>query len=64
VILISAIDGGEWSVCHPGRFTPGERIPDTYLIGEGVGPRSGPDAVPKREKSLPQPGNEFRSSSP
>jgi hypothetical protein len=31
--LISALDGGEWSASHPGRFTPGERAPGTHWIG-------------------------------
>jgi hypothetical protein len=25
--LTSALDGGEWSASHPGRFTPRERAP-------------------------------------
>jgi hypothetical protein len=25
-VLISSLDGGEWSALRPGRFTPGERI--------------------------------------
>jgi hypothetical protein len=25
--LTLALDGGEWSASHPGRFTPGERTP-------------------------------------
>jgi hypothetical protein len=27
VFLISALDGGEWSASHHGRFTPGEKAP-------------------------------------
>jgi hypothetical protein len=39
--------GGEWSTSRPGRFTPGERAPVTYLIG-WVGPRSVLKDVEKR----------------
>jgi hypothetical protein len=28
--LTSALDGGEWSVLRPGRFTPGERAPSIH----------------------------------
>jgi hypothetical protein len=28
--LTSALDGGEWSASHPGRFTPRERAPGTH----------------------------------
>jgi hypothetical protein len=31
--LASALDGGEWSASHPGRFTPRERDPGTHWIG-------------------------------
>jgi hypothetical protein len=30
--LTSALDGGEWSVSHPVRFTPRERAPGTHWI--------------------------------
>jgi hypothetical protein len=33
VFLTSAIDGGDWSVSSPGRFTPEERAPGTHWIG-------------------------------
>jgi hypothetical protein len=36
-----------WSASRPGRFTPGERAPDTHWIGSWVGPRAGQDAVEK-----------------
>jgi hypothetical protein len=36
--LTSALDGGEWSASHPGRFTPRERAPGTHWIGGCVGP--------------------------
>jgi hypothetical protein len=37
--LISALDGGDWSASHPGRFTPGERAPGTHWIEGWVGLR-------------------------
>jgi hypothetical protein len=43
--LTSVLDGGEWSVSHPGRFTPRERAPVTHWIGGCVGPRVGLDVV-------------------
>jgi len=38
----------EWSALRPGRFTSG-----TYLIGDWVGPRAGPNAVAKRKYTCP-----------
>jgi hypothetical protein len=35
--LTSVLDGGEWSVSHPGRFTPRERAPGSHWIGGWVG---------------------------
>jgi hypothetical protein len=51
-IVISALDRGEWSASRPGRFTPGERVPDTYWIGGWMFPRAGLDAVEKRKMFL------------
>jgi hypothetical protein len=59
IFLTSALAGGEWSALRPGRFTPGERAPDTHWIGGWVGPRAGLDDVEKR-KFLTLPGLEFR----
>jgi hypothetical protein len=36
----SALDGGEWSASHPGRFTP-----STNWVGGWVGPKADLDAV-------------------
>jgi hypothetical protein len=36
LFLISALDGGEWSLSHPGWFTNGEMAPGTYWIGVWV----------------------------
>jgi hypothetical protein len=47
VLLTSALDGGEWSVLRPGRFTPRERAPGTHWIGGWVDPRAVLDAVVK-----------------
>jgi hypothetical protein len=44
------LDGGEWSVSHTGRFTPGVRTVGTHWTGGWVGPRAGLDDVAK-EKS-------------
>jgi hypothetical protein len=51
--LTSALDGGEWSASHPGRFTPRERAPGTHWIGGWMGPRAGLDAVVNRK--IPSP---------
>jgi hypothetical protein len=45
--LTSALDGGEWSVSRPCRFTPGERAHDSHWIGGWVGPRVGLNDVEK-----------------
>jgi hypothetical protein len=34
--LTSALDGGEWSASHPGRFTSRERAPGTHWLGGWV----------------------------
>jgi hypothetical protein len=54
--LTSALDGGEWSGSHPGRFIPGEIATGTHWMGGWVGPRAGLDAVEKR-KSFARAGN-------
>jgi hypothetical protein len=46
--LTSALDGVEWSVSRPGRFTPGESAPGTHWIGGWVDTRAGLDDVEKR----------------
>jgi hypothetical protein len=38
--LTSALDGSEWSVSRPGRFTPRKRASGTHWIGRRVGPRA------------------------
>jgi len=38
-VLISALDGGEWSASRPGRFTPRGRATHIYWIGGWMGPR-------------------------
>jgi hypothetical protein len=59
IFLTSAVAGDEWSASRPGRFTPGERAPDTHWIGGWVDPRVGLDDVEKR-KFLTIPGLELR----
>jgi hypothetical protein len=49
--LTSALNGGEWSASHPGRFSPRERASGTYWIGGWVGLRAGLDVVSKRKTS-------------
>jgi hypothetical protein len=57
VFLTPALGGGEWSASHPGRFTLGERAPDTHFIGGWVSPRTCLDAVQKKKRSLIRAGN-------
>jgi len=52
----SALDGSEWSVSRPGRFTPEERSAGTRWRGGWVGPRAVLDAVEKRK--IPSPRRE------
>jgi hypothetical protein len=59
IFLTSAIAGGEWSASRPGRFTPGERAPDTHWLGGWVYSRADLDDVEKR-KFLTFPGLELR----
>jgi hypothetical protein len=59
IFFTSALVGGEWSALRPGRFTPGEKAPDTHWIGGWVGPRAGLDDLEKR-KFLTLPGHELR----
>jgi hypothetical protein len=47
--LTSELVGDEWTVSRPGRFTPGERTPDTHWIGGWVNRSSGLDDVEKRK---------------
>jgi hypothetical protein len=52
--LNSALDRGEWSASHPGRFTSRERAPRTQLLGGWVGPRAVLDAVVNRKILSPR----------
>jgi hypothetical protein len=47
--LTSALDGGEWSVSRPGRFTHRKRAPGTHWIGGWLGPRASLETVMKRK---------------
>jgi hypothetical protein len=48
----SALDGGEWSASHPGRFTPRVKVPGTHSLGKwGGDSRAGLDAVEKRKRN-------------
>jgi hypothetical protein len=59
--LTSALDGGEWSVSRPGRFTPGKELPVPIdrTLG-GLQRQSGHGGEEKN--SQPQPGIEPLSS--
>jgi len=50
--LSSALDGGEWSASHSGRFTYGVRDPGSRWIGSWVRRRAGLDAVAKRKNPI------------
>jgi hypothetical protein len=43
IILVQALDGGEWLASSPGSFAP-----STHWIGVWFGPRAGLDAVEQR----------------
>jgi hypothetical protein len=60
--LTSALDGGEWSASHPGRFTPRERALGTHSIVGCVGLRAVLDAVMKRK--IPSPRRESYPRTP
>jgi hypothetical protein len=51
--LTSEIDGGEWSVSHPGYFTLREKAPGTHCIEGWVDPRADLGALEKRKISCP-----------
>jgi len=57
VFLTSALDGGEWSASHPGRFTTRERAPGIHWIGGWVDPRAVLEAEVKRK--IPTPRREL-----
>jgi hypothetical protein len=46
--LTCALDEGEWSVSHAGRFTSGERAPGTQCIRGRVSLRLGPVSITPR----------------
>jgi hypothetical protein len=49
----SALDGGEWSASRPCRFTQDELAPGTHWIGGWLGPRTGLEAMEKKEITWP-----------
>jgi len=51
--LTSALDEVEWSASRLGRFTSLGKASGTHLVGGGVGPRVGLDAVAKRKNPVP-----------
>jgi hypothetical protein len=56
--LTEALDWGEWSASRPGRFTSGERVLGTHLIGGWVDPRTGLVDGWRREKIHTPAGNQ------
>jgi len=58
-ILRWVLDGGECSASRTGRFIPGEKIHGIHWLGGWVGPRTGLDAVAK--KNIP---SQYRESNP
>jgi hypothetical protein len=62
--LNTALHGGEWSVSHPGSFTPEEISANTHWIGGWVGCRASVDTVKKRKISYPCRGSNPFSQQP
>jgi hypothetical protein len=61
--LTSALDGGQWSASHPGRFTPGEGAPAIHCVGDWMGPEPG-WTLWTRERSLTPAGNKTLAVQP
>ena len=59
LFLTSAVDGGEWSTSHPGRFTFGKESA-VHLIGGCVGFKAGLDDFKKRKNSCTMNGFNLR----
>jgi hypothetical protein len=53
VFFALTLNGGEWSVSRPDRFTSGERDAGTNFTEGWVYPTTGLDVVAKRNISLP-----------
>jgi hypothetical protein len=56
--VTSALDGGEWSASHPGRFTPRVRAPGKHWIMRLGGPQSHSGRDGEEKYSQPPPGIE------
>jgi hypothetical protein len=52
-ILISALDGGEWSASWSGHFASADRALVTHWTGSWLGRRAGLDVVEARKVSCP-----------
>jgi hypothetical protein len=59
--LNSALDGGEWSASHPGRFTPRETAQATHLTGGCMGHTADLDTG---EEKLASTGNRSSAIEP
>jgi hypothetical protein len=60
--LTSALDGGEWSVSRPSRFTPRGKALGTHWIGGWMSLGVGLEAVEERKSYIA--GNETRAVQP
>jgi hypothetical protein len=54
-ILTLALDGGEWSASHPGRFILSVIAPGIHSIRDWVGSRVGLDAVVNGKNNINAP---------
>jgi hypothetical protein len=53
IILDLALDGCEWCVSGPGRFTPGDTAPGTHWIGGWVHPKASLDVAEIKKMFTP-----------
>jgi hypothetical protein len=63
LFLNSELDGSEWSVSRPCRFTPGKRVPGTHWTGGWVAPEP-VWTLCSRDKSVTTAGNRSPPSQP
>lgn len=62
-LLISALDGGQWSVSHSGHFTTGEEFQSINWIG-GLGWPQSPSGCYGEQNHIVFAGNETQSVQP
>lgn len=51
-LIISTLDGGQWSASHNDCFTFEERAPNTHCRGDWLGSRASLDTLKKRKVSV------------